>query len=97
MTGPPFLICSRNRGTTLPLLPRTFPKRTIENDVPLPTACAWTTSSATRLDAPITLVGFTALSVEIMMKRSTPWASAACARSRVPRTLFFTASHGFLP
>ena len=69
---PALRICSRKRGTTLPLLPRTLPKRTIENEVPLPTACAWTTSSASRFDAPITLVGFTALSVEIKMKRSTP-------------------------
>ena len=36
-------------------------------------------SSASRFDAPITLVGFTALSVEIRMKRSTPYSSAACA------------------
>ena len=37
VTGPPFRICSRNRGTTLPLLPSTLPKRTVENEVPLPT------------------------------------------------------------
>ena len=35
-------------------------------------ACA-TISSATRLVAPMTLEGFTALSVEIRTKRSTPW------------------------
>lgn len=30
--GPPALICSTKVGTTLPLLPRTLPKRTVEND-----------------------------------------------------------------
>ncbi len=70
VTGPPLRICSRNSGTTLPLLPRTFPKRTVANVVSLRAACARTTSSATRFDAPIMLIGLTALSVEIRMKRS---------------------------
>ena len=72
VTGPPLRICSRKRGTTLPLLPSTLPKRTMANEVPLPIACVWMAISASRFDAPITLVGFTALSVEMKMKRSTP-------------------------
>ena len=36
VSGPPALICSSNRGTTLPFLASTFPKRTVSNDVRLP-------------------------------------------------------------
>ena len=43
----------------------------------------------------MTLVGFTALSVEIITKRVDAAAAAGSARHRVPSTLFFTASHGF--
>ena len=95
VTGPPFLIWSKNLGTTLPLLPSTLPNLTIENDVLLLRAWCCTINSASRFDAPITLVGFTALSVEMRMKRSTPCLSAARASTRVPRTLFLIASHGF--
>ena len=48
VTGPPALICSTKRGTTLPLLPSTLPKRTTLNFVPLPLpplASPWTMSS----------------------------------------------------
>ena len=55
---------------------------------------ALTTISATRLLAPITPIGLTALSVEIMMNRSAPAASAASATTRVPVTLFLIASAG---
>lgn len=63
----PSSICFLNRGITDPLLPSTFPKRTeinfvksdfLERSVMI--------ISAIRLLAPITFVGFTALSVEII-------------------------------
>ena len=39
-----------------------------------------------RLDAPMTFVGLTALSVEMRMKRCVPKRSAACATLYVPKT-----------
>ena len=51
--------------------------------------------SASRLVAPITLLGFTALSVEIMMNFFTPYFNAVSAMMLVPRTLVRTASHGY--
>ena len=44
--------------------------------------------------APITFVGFTALSVDIRIKRFAPYLSATLAVFKVPKTLFFTASFG---
>ena len=44
--------------------------------------------------APMTPLGRTALSVEIMIKRSVPWRCEASATSRVPPTLFLIASAG---
>ena len=58
-------------GTTLPLLPRTFPNRTETYALFFLLAKSWTRSSATRLVAPIILDGFTALSVEIRTNRLT--------------------------
>ena len=55
----------------------------------------WKISSATRLVAPITLDGSTALSLEISTHRSTPWWPAACATRIEPTMLFFTASQTF--
>ena len=52
------------------------------------------TISHMRLDAPITFVGFTALSVEIRRKRFAPNSDAASATFSVPNTLFFIASAG---
>ena len=43
----------------------------------------------------MTLVGLTALSVEIETNSRTPCRSASCARSFVPKTLFLIASAGF--
>ena len=81
--GPPSLICLRNKGTTEPEEPSTLPKRTMQKRVrcSLPLVCAkpCSTSSAIRLVAPITLVGRTALSVEINTKVSTPAFTAALA------------------
>ena len=48
--------------------------------------------SASRLQEPITLVGFTALSVEIITSAFAPCSSARSTRLRVASTMFFTAS-----
>src|SRR5579884_2942883 len=91
VTGPPRAICSLNSGTTLPLEPRTLPKRTTTNRQP-PFCSPCTTISATRLVAPITLVGRTALSVETCTNSRVPCAIAASATLRVPSTLLRAAS-----
>src|SRR4029077_15673560 len=80
-------------GTTLPLLPRTLPKRTETHLVsPVPGRRAETIRSQTRLVAPITLVGLTALSEEIIERLRTLWQRAAHTRFQVPRMLLRTAS-----
>ncbi len=79
-----FFICLSNNGTTEPDEPNTLPNLTMLKLVWL--ALFWTScfavsackiSSAKRLVAPITLVGLTALSVDIKIKASTPVANAA--------------------
>ena len=72
VTGPPSAICFLNRGITLPLLPSTLPKRTAIYFVRLCPFMDCTTISHTRLEAPITLVGFTALSEEMRMNSPVP-------------------------
>ena len=88
--GPRLCICSLNRGNTEPDELSTFPNLTIEHMMLefdfVAKSCK--TSSATRLVAPIALVGRTALSVEINIKRSTPLFSAAETALDVPNTLF---------
>ena len=69
-TGPPASICFLNSGTTLPRLPSTLPKRTMTKALPVALAAARTSRSATRFEAPIMLVGLTALSVEIRTNRA---------------------------
>ena len=71
-----------------------MPKRTATNSVSLIWSIDCMIISQMRLVVPITLVGFTALSVEICTNRLTPYLSASWARFRVPKTLFFTASSG---
>src|SRR5450830_534920 len=102
VTGPPLAICSLNLGITLPLLPNTLPKRTITNLVPaLLSSCKdlfckpWHTISASRLLAPITLVGLTALSVEISTNFAMPTSLQACASVCVPITLLDNASQTY--
>jgi hypothetical protein len=51
-------------------------------------------SSAARLVAPMTLVGFTALSVEMKVKAFTPSEAAIMAQRRAPSTLVRMASFG---
>ena len=78
VTGPPAAICFLKMGMTLPLEPSTLPKRTATYLV-RPFCSARSSSSATRLVAPMMLVGRTALSEEIMTKSSTPCSAAATA------------------
>ena len=84
VTGPPASICFLNKGMTEPRLPSTLPKRTVIYFVSYVSFIDMITFSATRFVAPITLVGLTALSVEIMTNRSTPWRPATSATFLVP-------------
>ncbi len=73
-----------------------MPKRTVVKRV---CGCRWpvasTIHSAIAFDAPITVRGLTALSVEIRTKRSAPAAAAVSAVTRVAIALLRTASSGF--
>ena len=95
VTGPPFSICRRKSGMTLPLLSSTFPKRVMTHFMRPPSPMLRTASSAMRFDAPMTLVGLTALSVLTSTK---VWAPDSCAHCRVffvPTTLVRHASSGW--
>ena len=94
VTGPPRRIWRSKSGTTEPSLPSTLPKRTAAKRVWLRPERLCMSISHTRLAAPITLVGFTALSVEMSTNLPTQCRSAASSRLRVPTTLFSTASRG---
>ena len=98
VTGPPLAICSRNLGITLPEEPSTLPKRTATKRGVGACRCkTWQAISARRLLAPMTLVGFTALSVEIRTNSPTLLAAAARATVKVPCTLLRTACHALAP
>ena len=72
-----------------------MPKRTVAKRVAGEEAArSWTTSSARRLEAPITPVGRTALSDETSTKRPTPACAAARASVAVPSTLFDSPATG---
>jgi FlaA1/EpsC-like NDP-sugar epimerase len=62
--------------------------------VKFPLSIACIIISAILLVAPMMFVGFTALSVEISMKRFAPYLSAHSATFIVPKTLFLMASAG---
>ena len=95
MTGPPRSIWLRKIGTTLPEEPSTLPKRTEAKRVPRCLCpAASTIHSAIAFEAPITVFGLTALSVEISTKRSTSEAAAVSAVIRVAIALLRTASSG---
>ena len=64
------------------------------NRVPDPAKQAMS-RSVTRLLAPMTLVGRTALSVDTTTKRFTPCSTAARITAREPRMLLVTADQGF--
>ncbi len=57
---------------------------------------AWTKRSAICFDTPMTLVGWTALSVEMKTKFRTPNSSASSAMVLVPQTLLRIASPTFI-
>lgn len=91
----------RNRGITEPLDPSTLPNRVVINWVApftRPSTMALlrlcTYISQMRLEQPITLVGFTALSVEIMTNFLTPYLTDRSAITLVPHILFCTLSLG---
>ena len=97
VTGPPAAIWRRNVGMTDPLLPSTLPKRTAQNSVELPrrfapSALACISISQMRFVAPITLVGLTALSVEISTNFSAMYFSDSSMHTSVPRQLLNSAS-----
>ncbi len=95
VTGPPRAIWRRKIGTTEPEEPRTLPKRTVANFVSGQRCwAASTANSASAFDAPITVAGCTALSVETSTKRLAPASPATRATSRVARALLRTASTG---
>ena len=96
-TGPPSAIWRRKIGITLPEEPSTLPKRTATKRVA--TSARWpklsTIHSQTAFDWPITVFGFTALSVETSTNRSAPNSTATSATVRVASVLLRTASSGF--
>src|SRR5690606_16758915 len=100
--GPPFSICFVNRGTTDPLDPNTFPNRVVIYLVvwlfSFFSFCAkdCTYFSAIRLLAPITLLGFTALSVDTITKRSALYFNDRSAMYLLPKTFVNIACCGFI-
>ena len=93
----PWAICFRKVGMTLPEEPSTFPNLTAIKRVWLEGSwlSACTNISAALLEAPITLVGLMALSVEIKTKRSTLCRMDSFATTLVPHELFLIASEGW--
>ena len=84
--GPPCSICFLNNGITEPLEPNTLPKRVVMNLVLLSFCRQLIYISAKRLVAPITLVGFTALSVDINTNFLTLYREEISASILVPFT-----------
>src|ERR1043165_8639283 len=92
--GPPSASCADQIVSTLAADPITFPNRTMLNLVPPCPAIpgddpcrTWLYRPAGRLVPPITLAGFTPLSLDTITKRSAPPASAAPAIDLVPNRL----------
>ena len=96
VTGPPFSICLRKVGITLPDEFSTLPKRTATKRVGTSRRCPSDSMihSHNAFDWPITVFGLTALSVEISTKRSTSKSAASSATIFVATTLFRTDSSG---
>ena len=96
VTGPPDAIWRRKIGTTDPDDPSTLPKRTTVKRVAGKRCCAASTAhSASALEAPMTVAGLTALSVETSTKRLASEIPAAPATMRVATALLRIASIGF--
>jgi hypothetical protein len=98
VSGPPAASCRLNSGMTLPSDPSTLPKRTTRKSVAAARSDgdSNTVRSAIRFVAPSTLVGLTALSVEMSTNLRTPCCAAHWATRSVPTTLFHTASDTFV-
>ena len=95
VTGPPRAIWRRKIGTTEPEEPRTLPKRTLTYFVAgNRTSSAATAHSASAFDAPMTVAGATALSVETSTNARVPDSPATRATTRVAIALLRTASTG---
>ena len=92
--GPPASICFLKSGITEPLLPKTFPNLVVINLVLFSgkNCKDCTNNSADLLEAPITLVGFTALSVETITNVFTLFCTESLARFFVPNIFTQTAS-----
>src|ERR671936_801210 len=96
VTGPPAAIWRRKIGTTDPDEPSTLPNRTDAYAVSGNSAPAASIAhSASAFDAPITVAGDTALSVETSTNVRTPASPATRAITRVASALLRTASTGF--
>src|SRR5438132_2208013 len=93
VTGPPSSIWRSNKGTTLPRLPTTLPKRTAQQLIG--PRYASTICSHNALVQPITECFEAALSVEIKTNRCTRAASAQRSVFHVPTTLVSTAWIGW--
>ena len=103
MTGPPQAIWCSNTGMTEPREPATLPKRNDANTLLSPScrrrsvekqSAAVKSRSASSLEAPITLVGFTALSELAKSVRATRQSSAARMTFSLPSTLVCTELNG---
>ncbi len=97
VTGRPAAIWSAQMGNTEHAEPRTLPNRTMLRRVSIPGICAsdCVYISASRLVAPMTFTGFTALSDEMSTNRSAPTVTDASAIALVPNRLFVTACAGW--
>src|SRR5436190_1092916 len=84
-------------GMTLPDEARTLPKRTPQKRVFVSSRCphASTSHSQSAFDCPMTVFGFTALSVDTRTKRLASNSTATSATVRVTSELLRTASSGF--
>ncbi len=91
--GPPRATWSAKVCSTEPRLPSTLPNRTDMYSDPSRAKSA-VSRSAIRLVQPSTEVASAALSVEMLMNRSTPTPRAACSTFSVPHTLLCSASPG---
>ena len=97
VTGPPAAIWRRKIGTTEPDEPSTLPKRTLAKRVSgYRESAASTAHSASAFEAPMTVAGATALSVETSTNVRTPASPATRHITRVASALLRTASIGLL-
>src|SRR3954469_6158210 len=95
VTGPPAAIWRRKIGTTEPEEPSTLPKRTAQYVVAGKRwSAASSAHSASAFEAPMTVAGDTALSVDTSTNAFVPDSPATWHITRVASELFRTASTG---